>query len=73
MLQIVGVMMFFVYIVFSLSFFTNSYTQLKQKTNNDLLDDLERMEFMLDDMMLRKGALSQRDTVIKALIFARVR
>lgn len=68
MLQIVGVMMFFVYIVFSLSFFTNSYTQLKQKTNNDLLDDLERMEFMLDDMMLRKGALSQRDTVIKALI-----
>jgi len=68
MLQIVGVMMFFVYIVFSLSFFTHSYAQLKQKTNNDLLNDLERMEFMLDDMMLRNGALSQRDTVIKALI-----
>jgi len=68
MLQIVGVMMFFVYIVFSLSFFTHSYDQLKQKTHMDLLNDLERMEFMLDDMMLRNGALSQRDTVIKALI-----
>ena len=34
----------------------------------DLLNDLESMEFMLDDMMLRNGKLSQRDTVIKALI-----
>ena len=68
MLQIVGAMMFFVYLVFALSFFTHSYNQLKQKTNDDLFDDLEVMEFMLDEMMLRNGALSQRDTVIKGLI-----
>ena len=41
MLQIVGAMMFFVYLVFALSFFTHSYNQLKQKTNDDLFDDLE--------------------------------
>jgi signal transduction histidine kinase/CheY-like chemotaxis protein len=68
MLQIVAAMMFFVYLVFALSFFTHSYNQLKQKTNDDLFDDLEVMEFMLDEMMLRNGALSQRDTVIKGLI-----
>jgi len=68
MLQIVGAMMFFVYIVFALSFFTHSYNQLKQKTNDDLFDDLEVMEFMLDEMMRRNGALSQRNTVIKAFV-----
>jgi len=67
-LKIVGVMMFCVYIIFTLSFFSNQYSQLEQQANEELLDDLEVMEFMLNEMVLSKGALSQRDTVIKALI-----
>ncbi|HHZ69928.1 MAG TPA: response regulator [Methylococcaceae bacterium] len=68
MLQIVGVMMFFVFIIFALSFFTHIYTQLEQQAEGELRNDLEVMEFMLDEMMARNGALSRRDTVIKGLI-----
>ncbi|HIL40315.1 MAG TPA: hypothetical protein EYG29_07780, partial [Methylococcales bacterium] len=68
MLQIVGAMMFVVYIVFSSSFFTHIYSQLEQHAEGELRYDLEVMEFILDEMMARNGALSQRDAVIKGVI-----
>ncbi len=68
MLQIVGAMMFFVYLVFASSFFTHIHTQLEQHAEGELRYDLEVMEFILDEMMARIGALSRRDAVIKGVI-----
>ena len=68
MLLIVISMMVLVYIVFALSFFSHQYSQIRTQTENELLSDLETMEFFLNDVMDKMSILSQRDLITQALV-----
>jgi len=68
MLLIVISMMVLVYIVFALSFFSHQYNQIRTQTNNELLSDLETMEFFLNEVMDKMSILSQRDLITQALV-----
>ncbi len=52
----------------SSSFLLHIHTQLEQHAEGELRYDLEVMEFILDEMMARIGALSRRGAVIKGVI-----